>query len=96
MRHAVHAKPFVTPMRRGQLPACSCRHEYVAGLQRQSGHNASSNGITPSTIMSPIRSQPGSWTEIRLGVRVHNSRLTHFAHGPPLTTAALNQTGPGA
>jgi hypothetical protein len=83
MRPVVHAKPFVTPMRRGRLPACSCRHECVVGLHRQSGRNASSNGITPSTIMSPIRSQPGSWTEIRLGVRVHNTCLTHHAHGPP-------------
>ena len=92
----MHAKPFVTPMRRGLFPARPCRHQRVDGLNRQSGRNASPSGITPSTIMSPIRSQPGSWTEIRLGVRVHNSRLTHFAHGPPLTTAALNQTGPGA
>lgn len=84
MKLLPHAKPFVTPMRRGRLPACSRRHACVDGLHRQSGRNASSNGITPSTIMSPIRSQPGSWTEIRLGVRVHNSCFTHHAHGPPV------------
>ncbi len=79
----MHAKPFITPMRRGQLPASSRRQRLLDGQTRQSGRNASSNGVTPSTIMSPIRSQPGSWTEIRLGVRVHNSCLTHHAHGPP-------------
>lgn len=80
----MHAKPFVTPMRRGPLPSRSCRHEDMDGLHRQSGRNASPSGITPSTIMSPARSQPGSWTEIRLGVRVHNSCLTHHPNGPPM------------
>jgi hypothetical protein len=83
MRPVVHAKPFVTQMRRGRLPACSCRHEIVDRLHRPSGRNASSNGVTPSTIMSPIRSQTGSRTEIRLGVRVHDICLTYYAHGPP-------------
>ena len=62
----VRAKPFITPMHRGQFPAGSCRHHEVAGLHRQSGRNASPSGITPSSIMSPTRSNPGSWTEIRL------------------------------
>ena len=77
----MRAEPFVTPMRRGRLPACSGRHECVDGLHRQSDRNASSDGITPSTIMSPARSQPGSWTEIRLGVRVHATCLIHPATG---------------
>ena len=34
------AKPFVTQMRRGQLPASSCRHQHVDGHHRQSGRNA--------------------------------------------------------
>src|SRR5215204_6322730 len=46
------AQPSLTPMHRGRLPACSCRHHRVAGLHRQSGRTASRN--TPSTIMSPI------------------------------------------
>jgi hypothetical protein len=53
------AQPSLTPMHRGQLPACSCRH-LVDGLHRQSGRTASRN--TPSTIMSPIRT-PGSRTQ---------------------------------
>ena len=47
------ALPFFTPMHRGQLPACSCRHPPVDGLHRQSGRTASRN--TPSTIMSPTQ-----------------------------------------
>ena len=85
MTPPVRAKPFVTPMRRGQLPPSSCRHPEVDGHHRPRGRNASPSGITPSTIMSPIRSQPGSWTEIRLGVRVHTARPTHYAHGPPMS-----------
>ena len=69
MTDGPRAQPSLTPMHRGRLPACSCRHHQVDGLHRQSGRTASRN--TPSTIMSPIRSQPGSWTEIRLGVRAH-------------------------
>jgi hypothetical protein len=35
----MRAKPFVTPMRRGRLPACSCRHESVdARRHRPAGH----------------------------------------------------------
>ena len=42
------ATPFVTQMRRGQLPASSCRHQQVDGHHRQSGRNAfSPSGITP-------------------------------------------------
>ena len=79
------AKPFVTQMPRGQLPASSCRHQQMDGLHRQSGRNAFPSGITPSNIMSPARSQPhGSWTEIRLGARAHhNNRLRCPDRGPP-------------
>ena len=79
-RRSVRAQPLFTPMPRGSLPACSCRHHRVDGLQRPSGRNASRN--TPSTIMSPTRSHPGSWTKIRLGVRAHRSPLRR-AHAPP-------------
>jgi hypothetical protein len=48
-------------------------------LFRQSGRTASR--ITPSTIMSPIRT-PGSRTEIRLGVRAHPTRTTNHARAP--------------
>jgi hypothetical protein len=72
------AQPSITPMHRGRLPACSCRHA-VDGLHRQSGRTAS--GITPSTIMSPIRT-PGSRTEIRLGARAHPTNTTNHARAP--------------
>jgi hypothetical protein len=77
------AQPALTPMHRGRLPACSCRHPRVHGLHRPSGRTASRN--TPSPIMSPTRSHPGSRTEIRLGVRAHPTRTTHHAHAPPIT-----------
>jgi hypothetical protein len=79
----VRATPFITQMHRGQFPAGSCRHHEVAGLHRQSGRNASPSGITPSTIMSPTRSNPGSWTEIRLGARAHTAPTPPRAHPPP-------------
>jgi hypothetical protein len=50
------------------------------GLHRQSGRTASR--ITPSTIMSPLRN-PGTRTEIRLGVRAHPTRTANYAHAPP-------------
>ena len=78
------ALPFITPMHRGRLPACSCRHAHVDGLHRQSGRTASRD--TPSTIMSPLRSHPGTRTEIRLGVRAHPTRTTHRAHAPPASS----------
>jgi hypothetical protein len=83
MTPPVRAKPFVTQMRRGQLPACSCHHQTVDGLHRQSGRNASPSGTIPSTIMSPTRNQPGSWTEIRLGARARTTTPDDRAHAPP-------------
>jgi len=81
----VRAKPFVTQMRRGRLPAFSCRHARVDGPERQTGRNASPSGITPSNIMSPAPEPTrGSWTEVRLGARAHNDAcLLDRAHAPP-------------
>jgi transposase len=59
MTSGLRALPPLTPMHRGRLPARSCRHERVDGRHRRSGRNASPSGITPSTIMSPARNQPG-------------------------------------
>ena len=87
MKSSVRAKPFVTPMHRGRLPACSRRHVRVDGLERQSGRNASLSGVTPSTIMSPARTH-GSRTEIRLGARAHNPRTANRAHAPPANRSA--------
>jgi hypothetical protein len=75
----VRAQPSLTPMHRGRLPACSRRHDHVDGLHRQSGRTASPQRITPSTIMSPTRSHPGSRTEIRLGVRAHTIHIGNRA-----------------
>jgi hypothetical protein len=93
MTSPVRAKPFVNQMRRGRLPARSCRHARVDGLHRPSGRNAPPSGITPSTIMSPIRNQPGSRTEIRLGARAHTTRTANRAHAPP-TPAAVHPFNP--
>ena len=37
----MRAQPSLTPMHRGRLPACSCRHRRVDGPERPSGRNAS-------------------------------------------------------
>ena len=83
MTSPVRAKPSLTPMRRGQLPPSSCRQPHVDGHHRPSGRNASPSGITPSTIMSPTRKHPGSWTEIRLGARAHHNPRPDRDRAPP-------------
>ena len=93
MTFPVRAQPSLTQMRRGRLPACSCRHHLVDGPERPSGRNASPSGITPSNIMSPARSQPGSWTEVRLGARAHNTtRTINRAHAPPANRSSTPTT----
>ena len=92
MTFTVRAKPLVTQMRRGRLPACSCRHHQVDGPERPSGRNAFPSGITPSNIMSPARSQPGSWTEVRLGARAHTTHTINRAHAPPATSSTTLTT----
>src|SRR5512132_906517 len=76
-------------MRRGQLPAYCCRNPRVDGPERTSGRNSYPSGITPSTIMSPTRSQPGPWTEVSPGARAHTpadsastAPVKRFALGP--------------
>jgi hypothetical protein len=93
MSLSVRAKPLVNQMRRGQLPAVSCRHHHVDGLQRQSGRNASPSGITPSNIMSPAPEPTrGSRTEVRLGARAHTTRTIDRAHAPPATNSSIPTT----
>ena len=98
MSFPVRAKPFVNQMRRGRLPADSCRHVRVDRLERLSGRNASPSGITPSNIMSPAPEPTrGSRTEVRLGARAHNARTNYQAHAPPATQAVQpRQPGPCA
>ena len=84
MTFPARATPYLTPMRRGRLPACCCRHVRVDGLQRPSGRNAFPSGNTPSNILSPARSQPGSWTEVSLGVHAHTTLVPDRAHAPPI------------
>jgi hypothetical protein len=91
----VRAKPFVNQMRRGQLPAVSCRHVHVDGPERPSGRNASPSGITPSHIMSPVPEPTrGPRTEVRLGARAHNTRTSNRAHAPPRATAVQPPDNP--
>jgi hypothetical protein len=89
VKSVVRAQPSLNPMHRGRLPASSCRHVRVDGLQRPSGRNAYPSAITPSTIMSPARRTAGSWTEIRLGARAHSptnnastASVKRYALGP--------------
>ena len=84
----VRAKPFVNQMRRGRLPAGSCRHHQVDGPERPSGRNASPSGITPSNIMSPARNQPESRTEVSPGARAHTNRPIGRANAPPADSTA--------
>ena len=92
----MRAQPLITPMHRGRLPACSCRHPLpgVDGPERPSGRNAVC-GITPATIMSPTRRPAGSWTEIRPGARAHHTHTSDRAHAPPNHTN-LNNINPDA
>ena len=91
MTFPVRAKPFVTQMRRGRLPAPSCRHARVDGPERPSGRNASPSGITPSNIMSPAPEPTrGSRTEVRLGARAHTTRI----HQPRARTTSRPQFNP--
>src|SRR6266849_4162748 len=78
-------------MPRGRLPAFSCRHFHVDGLERTSGRNAYPSGITPSTIMSPTRRTAGPWTEVRLGARAHSP--TNSASTAPVKRYALGPSG---
>jgi hypothetical protein len=83
MNSSARAEPSLTPMRRGRLPDCCCRHLAVDGPERPSGRNASPSGITPSNILSPARNQPGSRTEVSPGARAHNTAHSQRAHAPP-------------
>ncbi len=92
MTFPARAKPLLTPMRHGRLPAFSCRHVRVDRPERLIGRNASPSGITPSNLMSPARSQPGSWTEVRPGARAHTPRTTNRAHAPPAARSSTLTT----
>jgi hypothetical protein len=82
--HLARVKPSLTPMRRGRLPDCCCRHAIrVDRLERLSGRDASPSGITPSNILSPTHRTTGSWTEVSPGARAQQLLALHPAHGPP-------------
>ena len=93
MTFPVRAQPFVNQMRRGRLPAVSCRHHQVDGPERPSGRNASPSGITPSNIMSPAPEPTrGSRTEVRPGARAHTTRTVDRAHAPPADRSSTPTT----
>jgi hypothetical protein len=94
MSFPVRATPS-SQMRSGRLPPISCRHHPVDGLERPSGRNASPSGVNPSNIMSPAPEPTrGSWTEVRLGARAHNTHTTNRAHAPPANRSNLIDPGP--
>jgi hypothetical protein len=73
---------FVTPIRRGQLQATSCRHVRVDGLERLSGRKASPQRDHPiEHLVAGHGTNPRSWTEVRLGARAQTIRP--IAHAPP-------------
>jgi len=77
-------------MTRGQLPARllpTRHHNGGDGPERMSGRTTICRN-TPSHIMPPARSQPGSSAEVSLGVRGHTMTL-HRAHAPPPPRRAL-------
>ena len=84
-------------MNRGQLPTDPRRPLRGNGPERMSGRNTICPN-PPSHIMYPTRSQPGSRTEVRLGVRGHTPYLRR-AHAPPTaptgapTTNTLDNLG---
>jgi transposase len=94
MSFPVRAKPLVTQMRRGQLPACSCRHARVDGPERPSGRNASPSGIPPSHIMSPAPEPTrGSWTKSKAGrPRAH---LSHRPRARTTDSSTVHPDNPG-
>ena len=92
MSFPVRAKPFVTQIAAAGSRQIPARHAHMDGPERPSGRNASPSGITPSNIMSPARSQPGSWTEVRLGARAHNTRSSNRAHAPPAVFSSSSLT----
>jgi hypothetical protein len=73
---------------RGSSTARNVFREFAAARgEERTPVRISMTGITPSTITSPAPG-PGSWTEIRLGARVHRPhRRIPYAHGPPQNEA---------
>jgi hypothetical protein len=79
-------------MTRGQLPARllpTCRHRGGDGPERMSGRTTICRN-TPSNIMPPARSQPGSSAEVSLGVRGH-SLTPQRAHAPPIPSRGFRR-----
>ena len=79
----LRALPFITPMHRGRLPACSCRHDHVDGLHI-SVHDPGCLRVGDMMVDGVIR-----WGDavrplcLRLGVRAHPTATTNHAHAPP-------------
>ena len=95
MTFPMRAKPFVTQIAAAGSRHAPARHAHVDGPERPSGRNASPSGITPSNIMSPAPEPTrGSWTEVRLGARAHNTHPTNRAHAPP-ADRQFNPINPG-
>jgi hypothetical protein len=74
-------------MNRGQLPARLLPTQLGDGHERSSGRNTICRN-TPSTIISPARSQPRPRTEVSQGVRAHTTSSLQRAHAPPPSLTA--------
>jgi hypothetical protein len=93
MSFPVRAKPFVTQIAAAGSRHSPARHAHVDGPERLSGRNASPSGITPSNIMSPAPEPTrGSWTEVRLGARAHNTCTTDRARASPARRSSIPST----
>jgi hypothetical protein len=95
MSFPVRAQPFVTPMRRGRLPACSRRHTHVDGPQKTERPQRFPERDHPINhhVAGPA-ANPGSWTEVRLGARAHTNRTANRARASPPTRRSARHCQP--
>jgi hypothetical protein len=85
-----HQALFITPMRRGRLPARPA--DTVQGAEGQKDSPAAKrlpSAITPSNILSPAPEPTrGSWIEVRLGARAQRDPPTRSRPAPNRPTTS--------
>ncbi len=88
MTFPVRAKPLVTQMRHGRLPAVCCRHRQVDGPERPSGRNAYPSGITVAG--------PGANPRVADRSKAARPRAQdptiNLAHAPPANRSSILST----
>jgi hypothetical protein len=92
MTSPVRAQPFVTPMHAAGSPTAPAATVSAWTALKDRAAATHSCGITPATIMSPTRSDPGPWTEIRPGARAHTP-TSHSRRPAPVKRSALGPPG---